>query len=103
MPAPRSVPSTSTIQVTLKLFSIYQNAYGQAEKLVECPVGTTVGTLYDRVINEHPSLAKWRSVTRFGVNLDFVPEETVLREGDEVVFIPPVSGGGSDSGSGGVA
>ena len=93
MPAPRPVPSTSNIQVTLKLFSIYQNAYGQTEQIVECPMGTTVGTLCDRVINEHPSLAKWRSVTRFGVNLDFVPEETVLREGDEVVFIPPVSGG----------
>ena len=93
MPAPHPVLPTSSIQVTLKLFSIYQNAYGQAEKIIECPVGTTVGILCDRVIHEHPSLAKWRSVTRFGVNLDFVPEETVLREGDEVVFIPPVSGG----------
>ena len=94
MPAPRPVPPS--IQVTLKLFSIYQNAYGQAEQIVECPMGTTVGILCDRVIAAHPSLAKWRSVTRFGVNLDFVPEETVLKEGDEVVFIPPVSGGVSD-------
>ena len=95
MPSPRPVPPTPSIQVTLKLFSIYQNAYGQAEQIVECPMGTTAGTLCDRIISEHPSLAKWRSVTRFGVNLDFVSEETVLREGDEVVFIPPVSGGSS--------
>ena len=81
------------IQVTLKLFSIYQDAYGQPEKVIECPMGTTVGNLCDRLIAEHPSLLMWRSVTRFGVNLDFVPEETVLRDGDEVVLIPPVSGG----------
>ena len=93
MPAPRSVTPNLTIQVTLKLFSVYQDVYGQPEQMVECPIGTTVGTLYDRLIAQHPSLARWRSVTRFGVNLDFVPPETVLRDGDEVVFIPPVSGG----------
>ena len=93
MPAPRSVTPNLTIQVTLKLFSVYQDVYGQPEQMVECPIGTTVGTLYDRFIAQHPSLARWRSVTRFGVNLDFVPPETVLRDGDEVVFIPPVSGG----------
>ena len=90
---PRPVTPNSTIQVTLKLFSVYQDAYGQPEQTIECPLGSTVGTLCDRLIADHPSLAKWRSVTRFGVNLDFVPEETVLRDGDEVVLIPPVSGG----------
>jgi sulfur-carrier protein len=90
---PRPVPLNSTIQVTLKLFSVYQDAYGQPDQIIECPLGSTVGTLCDRLIADHPSLAKWRSVTRFGVNLDFVPEETVLRDGDEVVLIPPVSGG----------
>lgn len=93
MPAPRSVTPNLTIQVTLKLFSVYQDVYGQPEQMVECPIGTTVRTLYDRHLAQHPSLARWRSVTRFGVNLDFVPPETVLRDGDEVVFIPPVSGG----------
>ena len=31
--------------------------------------------------------------THFGVNLDFVPGDTLLQPGDEVVLIPPVSGG----------
>ncbi len=90
---PPNVTPNPTIQVTLKLFSVYQDVYGQPEQIVQCPIGTTVGTLCDRLIAEHPSLLMWRSVTRFGVNLDFVPEETVLRDGDEVVLIPPVSGG----------
>ena len=87
------ISASSSIQVTLKLFSIYQDAYGQPEQIIKCPVGTTVGNLCDRLIAEHPSLLMWRSVTRFGINLDFVPEETVLKDGDEVVLIPPVSGG----------
>jgi sulfur-carrier protein len=89
---PVSMP-ISVIHVTLKLFSIYQEVYGQSEQIYECAAGTTVGDLRDRLIAEHPQLATWREVTRFGVNLEFVPEETLLQDGDEVVLIPPVSGG----------
>ncbi len=87
-------PTTQpTIHVTLKLFSVYQEAYGQAEQGFHCPVGCTIAHLHDRLIAEHPQLEQWRSVTRFGVNLNFVPAETILQDGDEVVLIPPVSGG----------
>jgi molybdopterin synthase sulfur carrier subunit len=47
----------------------------------------------DRLISEHPKLSKWREITRFGVNLQFVAPDTILQNGDEVVLIPPVNGG----------
>jgi molybdopterin synthase sulfur carrier subunit len=47
----------------------------------------------DRLIAEHPKLSKWREITRFGVNLQFVEPDTILQNGDEVVLIPPVNGG----------
>jgi sulfur-carrier protein len=81
------------ITVTVKLFAAYQEAYGVAELFLELPWGTTVQALCDRLITEHPKLKPWRSLTRFGVNLQFVEADTVLQSGDEVVFIPPVSGG----------
>jgi molybdopterin synthase sulfur carrier subunit len=49
--------------------------------------------LCDRLISEHPELAQYREITRFGVNLQFVEADTILQDGDEVVLIPPVSGG----------
>ena len=92
--APREPSSaTSSICITLKLFSVYQDIYGQPERVCVVPVGTTIAELCDRLIAEHPVLATWRDVTRFGVNLEFVPAETMLQDGDEVVLIPPVSGG----------
>lgn len=81
------------ITITLKLFAAYQEAYGVPELVLEFPVGTTVGQVCDRLIAEHPELERWRNLTRFGVNLQFVEAETVLQAGDEVVLIPPVSGG----------
>ena len=85
--------SQSAITVTVKLFAGYQEAYGVPELVLEFPDGTTLAAVCDRLISEHPELAKLRDITRFGVNLDFVEPDIILQDGDEVVLIPPVSGG----------
>jgi len=81
-----------SISVTVKLFAAYQDAYGQSELTLELPAAT-VAAVCDRLLTDHPELEQWRDLTRFGVNLQFVEPDTVLRSGDEVVLIPPVSGG----------
>jgi len=81
------------ITVTIKLFAAYQEAYGVTELVREFPSETSVGKVLENIITEHPELAQWREITRFAVNLQFVEPDTVLQDGDEVVFIPPVSGG----------
>lgn len=86
-------PIKNTIRITVKLFAAYQEAYGVSELTLEFPAGSTVAQVRDRLLAEHPELEQWRDLTRFGVNLQFVEPETVLQEGDEVVLIPPVSGG----------
>ncbi|MGB0563823.1 MAG: molybdopterin converting factor subunit 1 [Spirulinaceae cyanobacterium] len=79
--------------ITVKLFAAYQEAVQQPELHLDLPAGTTVAQVRDRLIEAHPELAQWREVTRFGVNYEFVAPETVLQAGDELVLIPPVSGG----------
>ncbi|MGB6296186.1 MAG: MoaD/ThiS family protein [Rivularia sp. (in: cyanobacteria)] len=86
-------PMPNSIKITLKLFAAYQEAYEEPELILEFPENTPVSQVREYLINEHPELEKWRDVTRFGVNLDFVEPDTPLNDGDEVVLIPPVSGG----------
>ncbi|MEM1280685.1 MAG: MoaD/ThiS family protein [Cyanobacteria bacterium P01_H01_bin.152] len=81
------------IRITVKLFAAYQDAYGQPELTLELPTGATVADVRDRLLTDHPELEPWRDLTRFGVNLQFVEPDTALQSGDEVVLIPPVSGG----------
>lgn len=81
------------ITVTIKLFAAYQEAYQQSELRLELPDQTVVAQVRDRLLTEHPELEQWRSVTRFGINYQFVEPDTLLQDGDEVVLIPPVSGG----------
>ena len=85
--------SKPTITVIVKLFAAYQEAYGVPEQVLEFSAGASVAAVCDRLISEHPELAQWRDLTRFGVNLQFVEPDTLLQDGDEVVLIPPVSGG----------
>lgn len=81
------------ITVTVKLFAIYQEAYGKPEVQWQFPEGATVSAVRDRALAEHPKLEPWRDRTRLGLNLQFVADDTLLEDGDEVVLIPPVSGG----------
>lgn len=81
------------IQITVKLFAAYQDAFGVPELCWQVPAGTTVAGVRDRLIQEHPELESWRNLTQFGVNLSFVEGTQPLQDGDEVVMIPPVSGG----------
>jgi molybdopterin synthase sulfur carrier subunit len=79
--------------VLVKFFAAYQEAVGCSEQVMEVETGTTAADICDRLIAAHPSLAQWRSQTRFGINLEFAAAETPLQPHDELVLIPPVSGG----------
>ena len=81
------------IKVKIKLFAVYQEAFDTSELVLDTPGQTTVSSVLDSLIEQQPQLEQWKKVTRFGVNLKFVEPETILKDGDEVVLIPPVSGG----------
>ena len=81
------------VTITVKLFAIYQEVCGAPEITLTFPTGTPVAAVRDRLIADHPELSVWRNLTRFGVNLQFIEPDTPLQNGDEVVLIPPVSGG----------
>jgi molybdopterin synthase sulfur carrier subunit len=87
------VEKEQKIQVKVKLFAVYQEAFGTPELYLTLLPETTVEQVLVSLIAKQPKLAKWRDVTRFGINLQFVESATVIQDGDEIVLIPPVSGG----------
>ncbi|NJL86474.1 MAG: MoaD/ThiS family protein [Leptolyngbyaceae cyanobacterium SM1_1_3] len=84
---------SNSATVTVKLFAAYQEACGVSELVLPLKPGTPVAAICDRLIAEHPELSQWRELTRFGINFQFVEPQTGVQDGDEVVLIPPVSGG----------
>ncbi len=84
---------SSNIEIVVKLFAIYQEIYQKDELRISLPEHSTAQDVLEQIIKTHPTLERWRTLTRFGINLQFVSPETVLHDGDEVVLIPPVNGG----------
>ena len=84
---------TAEITVTIKLFAVYQEAFGTPEIAYQFSPNTPVRAVLDRLTLDRPQLAQWHDVTRFGINLEFVEPDRIMLDRDEVVLIPPVSGG----------
>ena len=78
--------------IVVKLFAQYRDLLGKTEVTVQSRPGQTVGDVFGETIGEHahPEL---RDSTMFAVNEKYASPETVVKDGDRVAFIPPVSGG----------
>jgi molybdopterin converting factor subunit 1 len=81
------------MKVRTKFFAAIKDIVGIPEADLELPEGITAGDLFRQYCGRHAALSRYANNTMISVNLEFVPPETRLHEGDEVAFIPPVSGG----------
>ena len=81
------------MKIKVRFFALYREIVGLRETEADMPAGATVLDLWERFATEHPRLGSNRQYTRFAVNGEYVDAASSLKDGDEVVFIPPVSGG----------
>jgi molybdopterin converting factor subunit 1 len=81
------------MKVKTKFFAAIKDIVGTPEAELELPDGITAGDLFRQYCQRHTPLSRYANNTMISVNLEFVPPETRLQEGDEIAFIPPVSGG----------
>ena len=79
--------------VTARFFAIFRERVGRSALPVSIEPGATVEALWERIAAERPELRELRAATRFAVNGDYATPDTALRDGDEVAFLPPMSGG----------
>jgi molybdopterin synthase sulfur carrier subunit len=79
--------------VTIRLFARLREIAGAADLRRELPEGATVGTAWDVLTAEFPGLAAHARTISCAVNEEYARLTTTLADGDEVAFLPPVSGG----------
>jgi molybdopterin converting factor subunit 1 len=82
-----------TMKVKVILFAVFRDIVGRKEEELDLEPGTTVQKLLDSYISRFPQMARFREHIILSVNKEYGPPGKVLREGDEVSFLPPVSGG----------
>ena len=81
------------MQVTIKLFARLRDIVGTPTVVCTVAPGATVKTVWDNLVTSHPALADYESSISCAQNAVFARMTATVAEGDEVAFLPPVSGG----------
>ncbi len=81
------------MRVRVRLFAWLREAAGRREAELALPEGATAEEAWRQLTAAHPALAGGRRGLLASVNRRYTSFDTALAEGDEVAFIPPVSGG----------
>ena len=85
------------IWISVRAFASYREAIGAHSVKLEVSEGTTPTEVWDRLVGRYPRLVGLPKPHAFAINEEYVEESYALRERDELVLIPPVSGGASKS------
>jgi molybdopterin converting factor subunit 1 len=84
------------MRVTVRLFGQLKELAGASD--LQCDVAADdarVRDVWQALVAQHAALASFGRALSSAVNLDYARMDAPVREGDEVAFLPPVSGGGA--------
>lgn len=81
------------MRVRARLFAVQRELAGTREVELEVAAGATIDDAWAALVERFPVLAPGREFLRFARNGDYAEATSPLEDGDEVAFIPPVSGG----------
>lgn len=81
------------MRIELLHFASFREAVGRDREARELAEGTRVRELWAALAEEVALFRRYPSAPPAAVNLEYVPADTVLQDGDEVAFLPPVAGG----------
>jgi molybdopterin synthase catalytic subunit len=81
------------MQVIAKLFGAVREAAGAKELSLALSDGATARDDWGLLLDEHPAIAPFADRLAVSVNLEIRSFDAEIHDGDEIAFLPPVSGG----------
>ena len=83
----------SIMVIRVLFFGVLRDVAGRSNESKTVPDGSTVKDLLEQYRQALPAFEKWLPSLAVSVNQQYSPASTALKAGDEVAFLPPVSGG----------
>jgi molybdopterin synthase sulfur carrier subunit len=81
------------MSIRVLFFASLADIVGSREKAVDASQFDDVESLFDKFARDFPALETYRSSVLFALNSEFARAASEVKDGDEVAFFPPVSGG----------
>jgi sulfur-carrier protein len=91
---------TFSMKIRIRYFASLREIVGQSEELLTLHEGGRVADVRAVLLERYPRLQPVLDRCIYAVNRNYVPPETMLHDGDELVFIPPMGGGTLPVGAG---
>jgi molybdopterin synthase catalytic subunit len=82
-----------SISVRVLYFAIMRDLLGKSTETLDVPAGTSAGEIFVIATSDRPDLARLEKSVMVMVNESYADKTAPLNDGDEIAFIPPVSGG----------
>lgn len=86
-------PGRPKLRVNVFFFGPVRELTGLSEDAAEIPGGATLTDLFHQYTARFPQLAAFRASLVASRNQEFAAWDTPLSAGDDIAFLPPVSGG----------
>ena len=82
------------MRVVVRLFARLRDMAGGSGELVrDVEAPATVQSVWNDLVAEMPALVEYEKTMSVAVNAEYTRMGAAVNEGDEVAFLPPVSGG----------
>ncbi|HUP44559.1 MAG TPA: MoaD/ThiS family protein [Thermoanaerobaculia bacterium] len=81
------------MKVRLLYFAVLKDITGKSETELTLTDGTRAADVWTSIRQQHVQLAGYEQPPLIAINQAYARPETLLRDGDELAFIPPVAGG----------
>ncbi|HUI51328.1 MAG TPA: molybdopterin converting factor subunit 1 [Terriglobales bacterium] len=85
--------TAAMVRVKVLFFGRLRELIGLAEEVPELPEGATLAQVFDKYAERFPKLAGFRGSLVVSRNQEFAAWDAQVSAGDEIAFLPPVSGG----------
>lgn len=84
---------TNAMRLNVLYFGRLKDVIGHAQESVEIAVDSSIEDVFAACVARYPELSAHRGAMAVSRNREFATWTTILQAGDEVAFLPPVSGG----------
>lgn len=81
------------MRVRVRLFARLRDLTGAAELAREVPPRADLAAVWSDLVRDFPALEPYTSSISGAVNAEYARMDAPVADGDEVAFLPPVSGG----------